>query len=1755
MNQASVTFEEVAVYFSEEEWKTLEEWQKELYKDVMKDNYQMVLSLTQPYIISSIELGNDPFISDVDSNEGDQRGNGSMQKADGALQCLKESPESRSSLDEIPGTSQKWTRRYPRVNPLRWVKRVKQTKKHMSCRKGLCSSELKGGTDNIPNAPFDGKNTQAGGEPAIGCEFMPCSHKIGFQLMHNDEKDAEPDSLTEHPSTGDTNEQIEQTVTTQEEERLPERQCIDDLARQGENNTEGDEIQNGDSPAGCSYDEENIQGTDIYGRAEIDQHKLMKPDKAASRFQDKDELPQCDIIQSSAKVDQLLVEECRTPEVCSKVTPPIEKHVLDASDSREDTLRNVQIKSKNPDEIQKKNSPAGDKICTETTQQAPLSKDSGETTQTPKDHRKGILTLYRSKMQKRNRHVKFNEVVTMFIIEPRQHKFALNEGLVLRGQRLVYTRPMSEDPCKQISTNTNQLSVYDFPGESDDELVNEANIPDHNKFTKETCDSTQHKRVKANGNHTETMENDELIITPTTSQGLSKSNQKTESQQSSEENKKIKADQTGEESNKMRRAETISVSEESRKMRMDTSETGEEIQKIRTETKSTGTESKMMQKETNQTNEESKNTQRMDMSQIGGESKTIIADQSSEESNKMRRTSEESKKMIMETSKTGEESKLRTTTDQEIKKIRAEISQTDESKRTHIPETSVASKIMRTETNEPSEESKEKRTEKKQLDEGSKKMQRTETNQAGKEMEKAEASLTSEKSKKRSTEVNQTGEESKKVSIETNKSGVESNTMLSESNQTSEESKTMQTETNKPGEKSTKIGMAETSPTSENSKEIGRTETSPTSEKSKRIQNTEINKTDEESNKMRTETSKSSVESKKLITESIQTTRKGSKKMQRTESNQACKESKKMKRAETSPTSQKSKRTESIQTDEEGKKVRTETNKSSVESEKNIIESNQTSEESKKMQTKTNKLGEKSKKIGMAETSPTSEKSKKIGRTKNSPTRESKKVRIESNQIGELNQTGEESKKVRTEINKSSVTKLTQLNQTSKQKKKMQSESNKPGEKIKKIGRAETSLTSDKSKIMRSESNKAGVESKRTRSKSNKSGHENNNLQMANTGASSLFTEDVCKQRSPSEAIEKICKECEKNTEHLPDIKTETQSPTMEPRSKITKKCEQQGTLRDNLSHTDSYSRTKKTSVKSYSCVNCSKVTHWSRLSYLERANIRKMPYICRRCNRYKKVREKSPTPIQVENKLTGKPSSSNSPIEIKNKPCKPKNAQIKENLNDALDIFQKQKIEEEMEFEDETDAGPCDSKDVSPHKKEAPSPVVSMQKGNLHSCSKCGKSTLAVHNKKHQKTNLGEIKTPKTTSDSLISGAGQENITHKSREIDRSSKPQSSTEVDEDQKPFQVSMDFNHTGIQDLGFKKAGNYQKEAQNVHKKKYDICMNCGKRTHKEKSGVQDSCNEHKKTKSCVRCKKPLDMSKRRKCRHHRRPKNEQVKNIESPGTDNQGANTQRMVEGEEHIEEPSVCSLKLVEEPSTCSWKQSDPSTSKQWDSRKEISLDAHSMSEDKSSKSSKSFKKNSLLIKRRTNDSVSTERKRKKKECTAGKDPFSCTICGKTFTRKITALNHKTVHTGEKPFECKQCGKKFRDLANLKIHMRTHTKEKPYTCLECGKSFSQSSSLVGHERTHTNERPFECDVCGKCFKDRSTFLHHKRIHTGEKPYACKYCGRKFKQISHVSRHEKIHTGEKPYECSFCKRRFADRSKAKKHELIHTRKND
>ncbi|XP_056374775.1 uncharacterized protein LOC130272844 [Hyla sarda] len=63
---AKVTFDDAAVYFSEEQWQNLEEFQKKIYKELIKEIYETMLALgyriPKPEIVSRIERGEEPCV-------------------------------------------------------------------------------------------------------------------------------------------------------------------------------------------------------------------------------------------------------------------------------------------------------------------------------------------------------------------------------------------------------------------------------------------------------------------------------------------------------------------------------------------------------------------------------------------------------------------------------------------------------------------------------------------------------------------------------------------------------------------------------------------------------------------------------------------------------------------------------------------------------------------------------------------------------------------------------------------------------------------------------------------------------------------------------------------------------------------------------------------------------------------------------------------------------------------------------------------------------------------------------------------------------------------------------------------------------------------------------------------------------------------------------------------------------------------------------------------------------------------------------------------------------------------------------------------------------------------------------------------------------------------------------------------------------------------------------------------------------------
>ncbi|KAM3930857.1 uncharacterized protein RB166_004327 [Leptodactylus fuscus] len=169
----------------------------------------------------------------------------------------------------------------------------------------------------------------------------------------------------------------------------------------------------------------------------------------------------------------------------------------------------------------------------------------------------------------------------------------------------------------------------------------------------------------------------------------------------------------------------------------------------------------------------------------------------------------------------------------------------------------------------------------------------------------------------------------------------------------------------------------------------------------------------------------------------------------------------------------------------------------------------------------------------------------------------------------------------------------------------------------------------------------------------------------------------------------------------------------------------------------------------------------------------------------------------------------------------------------------------------------------------------------------------------------------------------------------------------------------------------------------------------------------------------------------------------------------------------------------------------------------------------------------------------------------SGEERFSCSDCGRRFNKKSSFTEHLRTHTGEKPFSCSECERGFISKSSLVKHLRTHTGEKPYSCPKCEKCFSQNGGLVKHLKTHTGEKPFTCSECGKCFVHKSNYSEHLKSHT--EPFSCPECERRFSQKTSLLEHFKIHRVEEPFSCPECGKFFIQRSTFIRHQRAHSAK--
>nr|KAF6413494.1 hypothetical protein HJG59_009718 [Molossus molossus] len=107
--QESVTFKDVVVDFTQEEWKQLDSVQRDLFRDVTLENYTHLVSIglqvSKPDVISQLEQGTEPWIVEPSIP---MSGSGDWEVRPGNSISVPERQQANKQTLTRLGTSQMW---------------------------------------------------------------------------------------------------------------------------------------------------------------------------------------------------------------------------------------------------------------------------------------------------------------------------------------------------------------------------------------------------------------------------------------------------------------------------------------------------------------------------------------------------------------------------------------------------------------------------------------------------------------------------------------------------------------------------------------------------------------------------------------------------------------------------------------------------------------------------------------------------------------------------------------------------------------------------------------------------------------------------------------------------------------------------------------------------------------------------------------------------------------------------------------------------------------------------------------------------------------------------------------------------------------------------------------------------------------------------------------------------------------------------------------------------------------------------------------------------------------------------------------------------------------------------------------------------------------------------------------------------------------------------------------------------------------
>lgn len=160
---------------------------------------------------------------------------------------------------------------------------------------------------------------------------------------------------------------------------------------------------------------------------------------------------------------------------------------------------------------------------------------------------------------------------------------------------------------------------------------------------------------------------------------------------------------------------------------------------------------------------------------------------------------------------------------------------------------------------------------------------------------------------------------------------------------------------------------------------------------------------------------------------------------------------------------------------------------------------------------------------------------------------------------------------------------------------------------------------------------------------------------------------------------------------------------------------------------------------------------------------------------------------------------------------------------------------------------------------------------------------------------------------------------------------------------------------------------------------------------------------------------------------------------------------------------------------------------------------------------------------------------------------FQCNMCGKTFNKRTTYLQHIKWHEDREDIPCVICGTMFKQT-DLRHHLMEVHSNDSLPCCYCGKLFTGRKYLEKHELVHQGGN-FPCPECGKTFSQKSNMQQHLKTHALDRDHACDHCGQTFSQRAGLCHHLKKHFGPAEFteECEVCGQYFSSEYNLKVHK--------